>query len=200
MKIFYTFLLTTFLMAACSEAPQPSPNVEAFVSSTLTAIATSQQGNPQQPEATEVPLVGQLVVKPSDPNATPGYDYFPPMGTITGRLSFPSSFIPSMRVVFFTSDNIVIAYTDTAQNQATYSIELPEGTYHVVAYPYDPANPPSDSNNTFAGGFTDAVPCGLSVDCTDHTLLDATVVAGQTVIADPDDWYAPPGSFPSMPR
>jgi len=205
-KTLYLFVLVGFLMAACSATSQPTPDVETIVSSTLTAVAQSQQNNSQQaqPASTDVAPVGGLVVKPSDPNATPGQDHFPPMGTITGHLSYPSSFLPPMRVVFFTQDNAVVAYTDTGKNQGTYLIELPEGTYHVVAYTYDPnatvVATVENLDNSFGGGYTAAVPCGLSVDCTDHTLLNVTVVAGQTINADPGDWYAPPGTFPSMPQ
>jgi len=204
-KIIYLFTFVAFLVAACSAAPRPTPDISAIVSSTLTAVAQSQQNNSEQaqPASTEVAPVGGLVVKPSDPSAVPGSDYFPPMGTMTGKLSYPSSFIPPMRVVVFTLDNAVIAYTDTAQNQGTYSFDLPEGTYHVIAYPYDPnaaVVPTAASTDTYAGGYTAAVPCGLSVDCTDHTLLNVTVVAGQTVEADPGDWYVPLGTFPPMPR
>lgn len=140
-----------------------------------------------------------LVVKPADPNTTPGHDNIPPMGTIAGKLSYPSSFIPSMRVAFFSMTDGSISYTDLAFNQGTYQMDLPEGIYHVVAYPYDPSNPNAKTEIGLAGGYTAAVPCGLSVDCIDHSLLDVTVVAGQTVTADPGDWYAPQGSFPPMP-
>jgi hypothetical protein len=44
------------------------------------------------------------------------------------------------------------------------------------------------------------VPCGLKVGCTDHTLIDVTVVSGQiTSGADPKDFYAEPGTFPPPP-
>jgi len=210
-KNIYMFVLVAFLAAACSAVSQPTQDVSSIVSSTLTAVAQSQQNSSQQaqpttevqpqPMVTDVPPSGGLVVKPVDPNSTPGQDYFPPMGTITGKLSYPSSFIPPMRVVFFTLDNAVVAYTDTAQNQGSYSLDLPEGTYHVVAYAYDPnaGVTPTDGADNSAGGYTAMVPCGLSVDCTDHTLIDVTVVAGQTVNADPGDWYAPQGTFPPMP-
>jgi hypothetical protein len=123
-------------------------------------------------------------------------------GTVTGRLSYPSSFIPPMRVVFFSVPDGMARWVDTAMNQGTYSIELPQGTYYAVAYPFsaDISTPPAPGSTTLAGGYTPAVTCGLTVDCTDHTLLPITVSAGQTVSADPGDWYAPEGSFPPMPR
>jgi hypothetical protein len=122
-------------------------------------------------------------------------------GTVTGRLSYPSSFIPPMRVVFFSVPDGKASWVDTAMNQGTYSIQLPPGTYYTVAYPYtaDAYTAPAPGSPTLAGGYTQAVPCGLTVDCTDHALLPINVSAGQTVSADPGDWYAPDGSFPPMP-
>jgi len=201
----YLLALLVILTTACSAIPRPTEDISAIVNSTLTAFA-QQQGNAQasrqQPVATDIPPSSPLVVNPTDPDATPGYDYFPPKGTITGSLSYPSSFIPPMRVVVFNLNNELVAYTDTTQNQGTYTFDLPEGIYHVVAYPYDQnaAGVSTTNTDTFAGGYTAAVPCGLSVNCTDHSLLNITVVAGQTANADPGDWYAPPGSFPPMPN
>jgi hypothetical protein len=187
MKKHLYLLPLLFVLFACGAQPQPTQDVSAIVNATLTAIAV-------QPDP-------QLVVRPTDPNATPGRDYFPPMGTITGSLSYPSSFIPSMRVAFFNLTDGSVSYTDTGMNQGTYSIDLPEGTYNIVAYPYDAASytPPAPGAPALAGGYTQAVPCGLLADCTDHSLIPVTVVAGQTITADPGDWYAPAGTFPSMP-
>ncbi len=201
-KYFLVILILAFLLAACGAAQKPTQDVGAIVNATLTALA---ENNPQPLPATEAPAGQpntQLVIRPTDSNATPGRDYFPDMGTITGKLSYPSSFVPSMRVAFFNAaDNSFAAYTDTGANQSTYSIELPVGSYHVVAYPYDAANytPPAAGTPVMAGGYTAAVACGLSVDCTDQSLVAVDVVAGQTVTADPGDWYAPENSFPPMP-
>ena len=99
-----------------------------------------------------------------------------------------------MRIVFFSVPDGKASWVDTVMNQGTYSIELPQGTYYAVAYPYsaDTYTAPAPGSPNLAGGYTPAVPCGLTVDCTDHTLLP-------TVSADPGDWYAPEGSFPAMP-
>jgi hypothetical protein len=147
------------------------------------------------PAATEAPKTEEA--SPTVAPSTPA----PATGTVTGRLSYPSSFIPPMRVVFFSVPDGKASWVDTAMNQGTYSIDLLPGTYHVVAYPYsaDTYTAPAPGAGTFAGGYTAAVPCGLTVDCTDHSLLPIAVTPGQTFSADPGDWYAPEGSFPSMP-
>ena len=106
-----------------------------------------------------------------------------------------------MRVVFFNQNTGSVSYVDTAKNQGTYSISLPSGIYAVISYPYDAASytTPVPGTLTFAGGYTQAVPCGLTVACTDHSLIPVTVGADTTTTVDPGDWYAPEGTFPPMP-
>lgn len=130
-------------------------------------------------------------------------DAFPPnptlpeqeggVGSISGALAYPSSFIPPMNVVAFDVNSSAWFYVVTQQNQQTYQIDgLPAGTYYVVAYPVDSPD--------YGGGYSAAVPCGLSIDCTDHSLLPVTVVGGETTEGvDPKDFYADPGTFPTSP-
>jgi hypothetical protein len=49
--------------------------------------------------------------------------------TITGRLSYPSEFLPPMRVVLFSITNGKAYFVDTAKGQGEYSIDVPAGTY-----------------------------------------------------------------------
>lgn len=112
-------------------------------------------------------------------------------GVVSGSLQYPSSFIPAMRIAAFPLSGGAPTYIDTVDGQSSYEIKLPPGQYHFVAYTMD---------GFFAGGYTAAVPCGLSVDCTDHSLLPVTVIAGQvTPNILPVDFYAPDGTFPPMP-
>jgi hypothetical protein len=127
--------------------------------------------------------------------------------TITGKLSYPSEFLPPMRVALFSLTNKKAYFVDTAKGQGEYSIEVPAGTYYLVSYLYE-----GTAGNTgqvdsytlgggpFAGGYTQMVPCGLAAGCDDHTLLPITATEGQTATADPGDWYAPEGTFPPMPN
>ena len=131
----------------------------------------------------------------------------PSNAIITGKLSYPSEFLPPMRVVLFGLTDKKAYFVDTAKGQGEYSINVPAGTYYVVSYTYEgvAGNTGQVDSYTlgggpFAGGYTQMVPCGLSVGCDDHTLLPVTVTAGQTVAADPGDWYAPEGTFPLMPN
>ena len=83
-------------------------------------------------------------------------------------------------------------------NCTTYWIKaIPAGKYYVVAY-VDTASSPDFLPG--AGGFTRAVPCGLTVHCEDHRLLAVDVSPGhETKGIDPGDWYAPEGAFPPEP-
>jgi hypothetical protein len=154
-------------------------------------------------------LACNFVVSSVTPNAqaTPTSTSEPLQATITGKLSYPSEFLPPMRVVLFSVTNGKAYFVDTAKGQGQFSLNVPAGTYYLVSYPYE-----GTAGNTgqvdsytldggpFAGGYTQMVPCGLASGCDDHTLLPITVTEGQTVTADPGDWYAPEGTFPPMPN
>ncbi|MBN2550522.1 MAG: carboxypeptidase regulatory-like domain-containing protein [Anaerolineales bacterium] len=113
-------------------------------------------------------------------------------GSISGNLSYPSEGIPPLRVVAFNLSTGQSYSVQTLQNQTTYRIDnLPPGSYYVVAYKL---------GSNVSAGYSQAVLCGLSVNCTDHSLITVQVVAGQeTTQINPGDWYAPPGSFPAAP-
>ena len=152
--------------------------------------------SPATPTATVIPTLTP------EPSPTPLLT-----GTIAGKLSYPSEFIPPMRVVAFSLTDGKAYFIDTGENQAEYSINVPPGTYYVVSYRYEgiagntgQVDSYALSGGPFAGGYTQMVPCGLAVGCEDHTLLPVTVTGGQTTTADPGDWYAPEGVFPPMPN
>ena len=128
--------------------------------------------------------------EPDDVPLPPGVDA--QFGSIGGKLSYPSSFIPPLTIVAFNTNSSSWQMIQTQQNQGTYQFDgLSVGTYYVVAYV---------TGDNFGGGYTAAVPCGLSVDCTDHSLLPVTVIANQVTSGiDPQDWYAPPDAFPANP-
>ncbi|MEX1143560.1 MAG: hypothetical protein WEC16_01875 [Anaerolineales bacterium] len=113
-------------------------------------------------------------------------------GSIAGTLSYPSEMIPPLQVIAFDTDNQNWTMILTVENQSTFQIDnLPPGEYTVVAYV---------AGDDFGGGYTAAVPCGLSVDCEDHSLIVVLVQSGQVTDGiQPHDWYAPPGAFPENP-
>ncbi len=120
--------------------------------------------------------------------ATLGVQY----GNISGHVNYPSEFIAPQHVVVYLANDFTTYYAvDTALNQSEYTIQVPQGTYFVVSYLID---------GVLSAGYSQAVPCGLSVDCADHSLIPVVVTAGQTVDnIDVFDWYAPEGTFPPKP-
>ncbi|HEY54621.1 MAG TPA: hypothetical protein G4N94_14330 [Caldilineae bacterium] len=112
-------------------------------------------------------------------------------GVITGALSYPSDQIPPQQVVATNLDSGESYTVDTALDQATYSLPVPPGSYHVIAYVLS-------GESDYGGGYTEFVLCGLRADCPSHDLVPVIVGPGETVTGiDLTDWYAPPGSFPS---
>ena len=174
--VLVTLSLTTLF---CSFQPGgqeiPTPDVNALVNATLTAMAVGP----------EVPI-------PSVAESTPTVLV---TGSISGHLSYPSDFLPPMRVVAFDAANTLnYSYVDTLQGQSEYTISgLAAGVYHIVSYKVD--------SDTLAGGYTQMVPCGLAYGCNDHSFIDVTVTAGLTTTdINPGDWYADAGTFPPMPN
>lgn len=116
-------------------------------------------------------------------------------GGITGVVGYPSEGIPPLTVYAINqNDNSIFFSVGTQENQQEFTItSITPGTYVVVAYPQDGAG--------LTGGYTQAVPCGLSVACTDHSLIPVIVNSGEVSLdIMVKDWYAPAGQFPAKPE
>ncbi len=131
-------------------------------------------------------------LSPSEIPYPPGINYEQIHGSIAGSLGYPSEFIPPMTVVATNLETNRYYYVNTNLNDSKYQLgHLPPGSYHVIAYV---------QGDDYGGGFTHAVPCGLSVECIDHSLITVKVTAGQvTDGVNPVDFYAPEGAFPPNP-
>jgi hypothetical protein len=120
-------------------------------------------------------------------------------GSISGTLSYPAEGLPAMAVVAFHVGGAPTDYyfVATAQNQSTYQIDnLPVGNYWVVAYSLGGPGFPVG----LAGGYTQYVVCGMQPPCSNHALMEVSVIAGQvTGNINPQDWYAPEGTLPENP-
>ncbi|OGK61598.1 hypothetical protein A3G67_01385 [Candidatus Roizmanbacteria bacterium RIFCSPLOWO2_12_FULL_40_12] len=115
-------------------------------------------------------------------------------GEISGVLGFPSEGIPPLSVYAIdTKDGSDFFFIQTAQNQSNFTIEDVEpGTYYVVAYTED---------SKLSGGWSKMVPCGLSADCKDHSLIPVEVKEGKSITGiEVRDWYSPEGTFPAKPQ
>lgn len=106
-----------------------------------------------------------------------------PSGRIEGSLSYPSSYIPALKVCAKNIKNNSQRCIQTQKNQKQYRIEVQPGTYQVFA------------TVTIAGQkdtayYSKAVICGLRYGCNDHTPISVTVRSGQVVKGiNPQDWY-----------
>ena len=114
-------------------------------------------------------------------------------GKISGVLGYPAEVIPELSIYAFdVVDETKYFKVDTVENQKEFTIsDIDPGSYFVVAYA---------KNYDASGAYTKAVICGLSVECTDHEMIDVTVGPGKTTdkIA-VTEWYAPAGTFPKKP-
>jgi len=162
--------------AEATESAEASATAE--VTATPTATATPTEA--ASPTAGPGPVSGPTSETPGEP------------GTITGALGYPSEVIPRLRVYAWDQGSGQWRYVITNQNDSTFALQVPPGKYIVFAYLND--------GGEIAGGYTNAVLCGLSVECTDHTLYVVTVGSGQQVSGvNVTDWYGPPGSIPQPP-
>jgi hypothetical protein len=89
------------------------------------------------------------------------------------------------------------AWVETGRNAKTYTISgLATGAYWVVTYPIENIG----QSPSLSGGYTQAVVCGLEVNCTDHSLILVEVKDGDdTPGINPGDWNAPAGTLPKDP-
>jgi len=141
------------------------------------------------------PLVGTLKVDVMEPGDESGEQVAPTsleteqveaplthLGTIQGKLCYPSEFIPAMTVYFQNQGKGDLTQVPIAEGQSAYSVELPPGDYIAFAYTHGSA---------LGGMYSEAVACGLSADCNDHSPRPFEVVAEQiTHGIDLCDWSA----------
>jgi Tol biopolymer transport system component len=171
-KCFYALILVSLFFSAC--APLGGTLEVGVIPETQEVIVTPSP-IPDQPTETPPPVDDQ--------------------GVVTGKICYPSEFIPSMTAYFQNNATGEFIEMSIAENQTSYTLELESGEYLAFAYPEEGA--------IFLGGmYSDAAACGLTAECTDHTLLVFTVLPGETTEGiDICDWYAqdqvppPPGGF-----
>jgi hypothetical protein len=106
-----------------------------------------------------------------------------PTGSISGKICYPSEFIPEMTLFVQETSNQEISEEYISENQNRYNMNLIPGRYIAFAY--------LNSGATLMGSYSNAVLCGLNAGCADHSLVEFEVKAGQT-LEDIDicDWYS----------
>ncbi len=126
-----------------------------------------------------VPLVGTLEVgvetsTPVNAEVTITPEPVTPIalstGTVTGRICYPSEFIPAMTAYFQHASSGTLTELAIAENQLTYTAELAPGTYRAFTWA---------ETYQVASAYTAYTVCGFADTCTDHHLQSFEVIAGQ---------------------
>lgn len=143
--------------------------------------------------ACRLPLPTGLV--PTDTPTLPSPTEPPPPagpGTVGGAVCFPSEVIPPMTLYFANVVTGEVTALGHGDGSARYTVSLEPGSYVAFAW---------TSDFGLGGSYSQAVPCGLSVSCTDHSLIQFTVTPGSTLSGvDICDWYGAPEDVPTPPR
>jgi len=177
MKLFKHLMLLAILSAACRFSQPPA--------ATTTADLPT---NPAAPTGSPPLATGTIAAPSATPEATVPLEPIP--GTVSGQVCYPSEFIPAMTAYFREVSTAAAYHLPISLNQGSYSALIPPGTYIAFAYLEAGA----------AGSYSHAVPCGLTVSCTDHTPLPFVIQSGQTTAGiDLCDWYGPEGFVPPIP-
>lgn len=91
-------------------------------------------------------------------------------GTVTGRVCYPSEFIPAMTAYFQQTPSGELTELAIAESQLTYTLELAPGTYRAFSWA---------EQYQIASAYTGYVACGYGSTCTEHSLQSFEVIAGQ---------------------
>ena len=122
----------------------------------------------------------------------------PQTGTITGQIAYPSEFLPPQRVIAFDANDPSTYFAVEVLSGGSYNLDVPTGTYYVLAYLIDPAS--LGATPGLFAAYSEMVLCGLQYGCEDHSLVPVEVSGGQTVAdIDPVDWYLLPGQDAGWP-
>ncbi len=194
------------LWLACSLPPAaaPTPDTEAQLATAVVATLQAQgvtvlppalggattPATPSGPSGAGSPT--PLTTPTPRPTPTPVPSPTPATTAIEGRVCYPSNYIPAMTVYIQPVGEDQVYEVAIAEGQTTYRAEVPPGQYYVYAWLPDFSQ---------SGSYSQAVVCGLTAGCDDHTLLPVNVAPGQTVTGiDVCDWYHGPFDVPYPPN
>jgi hypothetical protein len=145
------------------------------------------------PETTPCPVCATEVPTPT-PTATSTVQAR--TASISGRLIYPSEYIPPQRIVAYEVKTGYYYWVRTALGNSSYTISnLPAGTYKVVSYAQ------IEGVTGLMAGYTPYAACNFTC-AENHTLIEFELKEGEHKTGiDPIDWYAPPGvGWPDEPQ
>lgn len=113
-------------------------------------------------------------------------------GAVKGTVCYPSDYIPAMNVYLKNKETSKTYSLLIKENQQSFKFKkIQEGNY--IAFAYTTTEIMTNFNNKSSkasGGYTHAVPCGLTVNCNNHSLINFKVYNGKTTKAiQICDWY-----------
>ena len=208
-KLFFILFALVLMVSACIPSQEQINEIINSVEQTALAQVTVVAPPTQDVNAIVEATFQALTAQASTPVATDqngGADVIPTFtppggqaGGVSGTLSYPAEGLPAMAVVAFHANGgpADYYYVATLQGQESYQIDnLPAGNYWIVAYTLGGNGFPAG----LAGGYTEYVVCGMLPECSNHALIEVIVNSGQlTGNINPQDWYAPEGTFPENP-
>ena len=164
------FLCLILLLSACAAELTPTPPLRVS-----TSVPTDAP-----PGTTPSPL---------PPTVTPMPGSGP--GTVRGSVCYPSSVNPPLTLTFETTGGDKAVTLDIPAGQPEFVVNLPPGEY--VAYAHT-------VGTGLRGSYSQAVPCGLTRNCIDHSLRPFSVPPGGEIAGiELCDWYRRPGVLPHPP-
>ncbi len=166
-----TLISLAGLLTACN-LPQPSQEIQADVAQAVEATLNAKSASGEELPSPEPTL---------EPPAT--------VGQVSGQICYPSEPpLPPLTLYFEETATQEIIMQVHSDGTGVYQIELPPGEYFAYAW---------REGFDLGGAYSAAVPCGLSVNCSDHSLLPFQVGAGEQISGvDICDWYGAPGDVP----
>ncbi|MBN1311499.1 MAG: hypothetical protein JXB30_08775 [Anaerolineae bacterium] len=199
--VYIVLVLTVLSCGPCITMGDYDSDVGMTNVANMTAYANTQAVGDQSAaafEATRLAFVVEatltaIAASPDEPTAEPTQSS-PETGTVSGRICYPSEGVPEVTVYAqSTADNSWVSF-DYPGGWGEYTFPgIPPGDYVFFAYV-------KDESISIAGGYTQAVICGLGAGCDDHSLIAVHIGAGETVEGvDICDWYGPEGSLPPRP-
>lgn len=131
----------------------------------------------------ETPLAS-VPTSPTESQSTQTAEPVPTTGVVTGEICYPSESIPSMTAFFVNDETGELTRLEISADQTSYTQELEPGEYIAFAYR-------KEQSMSLGGMYSEAVTCGLSAECIEHTPLVFAVTPGETTAGvDICDWYA----------
>lgn len=155
-----------------------------------TLLLAGCAGGQSNADAVATIVAATMQAVPS-PTTEPTPTSLPSTGRVEGSVCYPAGGIPALNVYLHQVGSANPYVLANGENQAAFYAELNPGIY--VAYAWLP-------DFSFGGSYSQAVACGLSVGCTDHSLVEFQVNAGATTSGVAVcDWYGNPGDVPLPP-